>query len=176
MCLDVCLEEPHFLVHLHVVQLPLKLPCHGGFWLSLFTSAAPPPPGAAWLPQGLLRWWEEESGATARGAGRHRGRAEDRERAAAAGRLRTPGQHLSGRRRRLAPAACHLAVAIHHHQAIERIAVHGHSSQPGSTGGPSPLPPRHSGSAGLSWVSPRRDQQHRQQENGELGWPWPAAS
>lgn len=175
MRLDVRLEEPHFLVHLHVVQLPLKLPCHGGSRLPLFASAAPPPPGAAWLPRGLLGRWEEESGTTARGAGRHRGRAEDGERAAAAGRLRTPGQHWSGRRRRLAPAACHLAVAIHHHQAIERIAVHGHSSQPGSTGGPSPLPPGRSGSAGLPSVSPRRDQQHCQRGKGELGWPWPAA-
>lgn len=175
MRLDVCLEEPHFLVHLDVVQLPLKLPRCGGSWLPLFAPAAPPTPGAAWLPRGLLERGEEESRATARGAGWHRGRAERGERAAAAGCLRAPGQHLSGRRRRLAPSACHLAVAIHHHQAIERIAVHGHSSQPGRTGGPPPLPPQRSGSAALLRVSPRWDQQHRREAAGELGWTWPAA-
>lgn len=161
MSLDVCLEEPHFLVHLDIVQLSLELPRRGGSWLPLFAAAAPPPPRAARLPRRLLKRREEESGATAWGAGRHGGRAEDREWAAAAGRLWAPGQHLPGRRRRLAPAACHLTVAIHHHQAIERIAVHGHSSQPGRTGGPPPLPPWPSGSVGLPRVSPRRDQQHR---------------
>lgn len=175
MRLDMCLEEPHFLVHLDVVQLPLKLPCRGRSWLPLFSPAAPPTFGAAWLPRGFLEWREEESRATARGAGRHGGRAEDRERAAAAGCLRAPGQHLTGRRRRLAPAACHLAVAIHHHQAIERIAVHGHSSQLGRTGGPPPLPPRRSGSAGLLRLSPHRDQQHRREAAGELGWLQPTA-
>lgn len=175
MRLDMCLEEPHFLVHLDIVQLPLKWPSCGGSWLLLFAPAAPPTPGAAQLLQGLLERREEESGATARGAGRPGGWAEDGEWAAAPGCLRAPGQHLSGRRRRLAPAACHLTVAIHHHQAIECIAVHGHSSQPGRTEGPLPLPPRRSGSAGLPRVSPRQDQQHCWEAAGELGWPRPAA-
>lgn len=172
VCLDVRLEEPHFLVHLNVVQLSLQAPCRRGAWRPISSPAAPSAPRADQLRRGLLRRREEERGAEAWGAGRHGGRAEGREWAAAAGCLGAPGQCLPGGRWCLAPAAFHLTVAIHYHQAIERIAVHSHSSQPERTGRP---PPRHSGSAGLPGLSPRQDQQHRQGAAGELGWSWSAA-